>query len=177
MSRSYVKVEQLAEEVFRRKEAGETNREIGEHFGLTKDQIKQLVTRQRRKQRMVANGYIIRPKGRPRKREETEEIRRNNELVNLRLQGIFCKIFICVEDSETSRISQKLTPRRLEKSPGVIFYINMLYFLYLSAMLLPMSTPMTEAIIRPLVQPLESPRQWSPLTLVSKFSSIFMRLE
>lgn len=28
MSRSYVKVEQLAEEVFRRKEAGETNREI-----------------------------------------------------------------------------------------------------------------------------------------------------
>lgn len=53
MSRSYVKVEQLAEEVFRRKEAGETNREIGEHFGLTKDQIKQLVTRQRRKQRMV----------------------------------------------------------------------------------------------------------------------------
>ncbi len=177
MSRSYVKVEQLAEEVFRRKEAGETNREIGEHFGLTKDQIKQLVTRQRRKQRMVANGYIIRPKGRPRKREETEEIRRNNELVNLRLQVLFCKIFICVEDSETSRISQKLTPRSLEKSSGVIFYINMLYFSYLSAMLLPMSTPMTEAIIRPLVQPLESPRQWSPLTLVSKLSSIFMRLE
>ncbi len=118
MSRSYVKVEQLAEEVFRRKEAGETNREIGEHFGLTKDQIKQLVTRQRRKQRMVANGYIICPKGRPRKREETEEIRRNNELVNLRMQVIFCKIFICVEDSETSRISQKLTPRRLEKISG-----------------------------------------------------------
>lgn len=118
MSRSYVKVEQLAEEVFRRKEAGETNREIGEHFGLTKDQIKQLVTRQRRKQRMVANGYIICPKGRPRKREETEEIRRNNELVNLRLQVLFCKIFICVEDSETSRISQKLTPRRLEKISG-----------------------------------------------------------
>ena len=118
MSRSYVKVEQLAAEVFRRKEAGETNREIGEHFGLTKDQIKQLVTRQRRKQRMVANGYIICPKGRPRKREETEEIRRNNELVNLRLQVLFCKIFICVEDSETSRISQKLTPRRLEKISG-----------------------------------------------------------
>lgn len=118
MSRSYVKVEQLAEEVFRRKEARETNREIGEHFGLTKDQIKQLVTRQRRKQRMVANGYIICPKGRPRKREETEEIRRNNELVNLRMQVIFCKIFICVEDSETSRISQKLTPRRLEKISG-----------------------------------------------------------
>lgn len=72
--------------MLRRKEAGETNREIGEYPGLTKDQVKQLVTRQRRKQRMVANGYIIRSKGRPRKREETEEIRRNNELVKLRMQ-------------------------------------------------------------------------------------------
>ena len=86
MSRSYVKVEQLAEEVFRRKEAGETNRQIGEQFGLTKDQVKQLATRQRRKRRMVANGYIIRQKGRPRKGEETEEIRRNNELIELRMQ-------------------------------------------------------------------------------------------
>lgn len=94
MSRSYVKVEQLAEEVFRRKEAGETNREIGEHFGLTKDQIKQLATRQRRKQRMVSNGYIIRPKGRPRKREETEEIRRNNELAELRMQVELLRNFL-----------------------------------------------------------------------------------
>lgn len=94
MSRSYVKVEQLAEEVFRRKEAGETNREIGEHFGLTKDQVKQLVTRQRRKQRMVVNGYIIRPKGRPRKREETEEIRRNNELAELRMQVELLRNFL-----------------------------------------------------------------------------------
>ena len=45
MSRSYVKVERIAEEVFRRKAAGETNREIGESFGLTKRQIEQLVNR------------------------------------------------------------------------------------------------------------------------------------
>ena len=37
-------MEYLAEEVFRRKAAGETNREIGEHFGLTGKQIKQLAT-------------------------------------------------------------------------------------------------------------------------------------
>ena len=86
MSRNYVKVECLAEEVFRRKEAGETHREIGEHFGLTTEQIKRLVNRQRRKQRMVMNGYIPRPKGRPRKAEATEEIRRNNELIELRMQ-------------------------------------------------------------------------------------------
>ena len=63
MSRSYVKMECLAEEVFRRKEAGETNREIGEHFGLNKKQIKQLVSRQNRKKCLIANGYIPRPKG------------------------------------------------------------------------------------------------------------------
>ena len=45
MSRSYVKVEHLVEEVFRRKVAGETDREIGAHFGLSKKQIKELVSR------------------------------------------------------------------------------------------------------------------------------------
>ena len=94
MSRNYVKVECLAEEVFRRKEAGETHREIGEHFGLTKEQIKRLVNRQRRKQRMVMNGYIPRPKGRPCKAEATEEIRRNNELIELRMQVELLRNFL-----------------------------------------------------------------------------------
>ena len=94
MSRSYVKVECLAEEVFRRKEAGETHREIGEYFGLTKEQVKGLVKRQRKKQRMVVNGYIPRPKGRPRKAEATEEIRRNNELAELRMQVELLRNFL-----------------------------------------------------------------------------------
>ena len=94
MSRSYVKVEYLAEEVFRRKEAGETNRGIGEHFGLTKNQVKQLVTRQRKKQRLIENGYIPRPKGRPRKAEVTEEIRLKNELVELRMQVELLRNFL-----------------------------------------------------------------------------------
>lgn len=86
MSRRYVKVECLAEEVFRRKAAGETNREIGECFGLTKEQVKQLVTRQRRKQRLIECGYIPRPKGRPRKDAAGENIRQQNELIQLRMQ-------------------------------------------------------------------------------------------
>ena len=94
MSRSYVKVECLAEEVFRRKEAGETHREIGEYFGLTKEQVKGLVKRQRKKQRMVVNGYIPRPKGRPRKTEATEEVCRNNELVELRMQVELLRNFL-----------------------------------------------------------------------------------
>ena len=53
MPRKYVKMEQLTEEVFRRKAAGETNREIGECFGLSGYQIKQLVARQNRKRRKM----------------------------------------------------------------------------------------------------------------------------
>lgn len=86
MSKKYTKVKCLTEEVLRRKEAGETHREIGKHFGLTKEQIKELVKRHRRKQRLLANGYIPRPQGRPRKAEATEEIRQKNELAQLRMQ-------------------------------------------------------------------------------------------
>lgn len=94
MSRSYVKVECLAEEVFRRKALGETNREIGEQFGLSKEQIKGLVNRQNRKQRLIENGYIPRPKGRPRKTGATEDVRRNNELVELRIQVELLRNFL-----------------------------------------------------------------------------------
>lgn len=94
MSRNYVKMEGLAEEVFRRKAAGETNREIGEHFGLTKEQIKQLATRQRRKQRLMEQGYIPRPKGRPRKDVTDENLRQQKELVQLRMQVELLRNFL-----------------------------------------------------------------------------------
>ena len=86
MSRQYTKVEALSEEVFRRKAAGETNREIGAHFGLSKAQIKEFVKRQNRKRRLIANGHAPQPKGRPRKEAASEEIRQHKELVKLRMQ-------------------------------------------------------------------------------------------
>jgi predicted transcriptional regulator len=87
MSRRYTKIEGLSEEVFRRKEAGETNREIAESYGLTKYQIKQLVSRQHRKARLIANGYVPRQKGRPRRQNPVnDEMLRNNELAELRMK-------------------------------------------------------------------------------------------
>ena len=53
MSRNYVKVEALAADVFRRKAAGENNRQIAESYGLTIRQIEQLVNRQNRKKRKL----------------------------------------------------------------------------------------------------------------------------
>ena len=57
-----------------------------------------------------------------------------------------------------------------------LLFLNYLLHDYYSASFLPMMTPIAEAIIRPLVQPLESPRQWSPFTLVLKSVSIFTLL-
>ena len=94
MSRSYVKVERIAEEVFRRKAAGETNREIGESYGLTKRQIEQLVNCQHRKQRLIANGYVPRSKGRPRKDAADENSRQQNELAQLRMQVELLRNFL-----------------------------------------------------------------------------------
>lgn len=85
MPRTYTKMEMLSDEVFKRKEAGETNRQIAESYGLTKKQIKQFVSRQNRKKRLIEAGYIPQPKGRPRKDSGTEEARRNNELIQLRM--------------------------------------------------------------------------------------------
>ena len=86
MARKYTKVEGLAEIIRQRKANGETNREIAESYGLTKYQVKQLMTRQNRKERKIAAGYIPSPKGRPRKEPASEEAKRNNEIVQLRMQ-------------------------------------------------------------------------------------------
>ena len=94
MSRGYTKVEALSEEVFRRKAAGETNREIGARFGLSKEQIKGLVKRQNRKRRLIASGYVPQPKGRPHKGLLNEEQKRNNELIELRMQVELLRNFL-----------------------------------------------------------------------------------
>ena len=67
MLRKYAKIEMLSDEIFRLKEHGKTHREIGELYGLTKEQIKGFVNRQNRKQHLLDQGYVPRPKGRPRK--------------------------------------------------------------------------------------------------------------
>ena len=94
MARKYTKVEGLTEIIRQRKSNGETNREIAESFGLTKYQVKQLMARQNRKERRIAAGYIPRPKGRPRKEAASEEVKHNNEVVQLRMQVELLRNFL-----------------------------------------------------------------------------------
>ena len=86
MARKYTKAEGLTAVIRARKAAGETNRAIGESYGLSLKQVKGLISRQNRKERLLAAGYVPRPKGRPRKEAASEEVRQHNELVKLRMQ-------------------------------------------------------------------------------------------
>ena len=94
MARRYTKVEELAEVVRVRHEQGETYGEIASSYGLRKKQLKQLMERQRRKERKIAAGYIPRPKGRPRKEPASEDVKRNNEIVQLRMQVELLRNFL-----------------------------------------------------------------------------------
>ena len=95
MRKKYTKVEHLTEIIRKRKASGETNREIGESLGLSREQVKQLINRQNRKERLLAAGYIPRPKGRPRKEPASEEAKHNNEVVQLRMTVELLRNFLC----------------------------------------------------------------------------------
>ena len=60
-------------EVLKQKEEGKTHNEIGKKFGLSGKQVKKLVERYRRKQRIQQSGMVNIPKrrGRPRIRPQT----------------------------------------------------------------------------------------------------------
>ena len=85
MARKYKKVEQLVGIIEARSKAGETYREIGESLGLTREEVRGAMHRHHAKERKLAAGYMMRPKGRPRKEAESEEVKRNNEVVQLRM--------------------------------------------------------------------------------------------
>ena len=94
MKRQYMNVQHLAEEIFRRKKGGETNRAIGESLGLTKEQIKQLVSRENRRKRRIAAGYNPRSKGRPKKTAQTEMEIKDNKIVLLQMENELLRNFL-----------------------------------------------------------------------------------
>ena len=95
MPRKYTKIELLSDEIFRLKEHGKTHREIGDLYGLTKEQIKGFVNRQNRKQWLLDKGYVPRPKGRPRKNSLDESTLLQNELIELRMKVDVLQNFLC----------------------------------------------------------------------------------
>lgn len=83
--RNYTHIQALLPEIKAMLAEGKTQREVSEHFGFRDKQvIKELLKRERRKERKLEAGILPRPKGRPRKdtsprdtvAEQAYEIRR-----------------------------------------------------------------------------------------------------
>ena len=66
MSKSYRHIKQYEKEILELKEQGLSKREIGEKFGLSKEQIKDFLKRERRKKQKNTS---VKKAGRPRKKE------------------------------------------------------------------------------------------------------------
>ncbi len=94
MRQKYTNMQKLVILIQERKTRGETNREIGMSLGLTKKQVTQLITRENRKEKLIQSGYIPRPKGRPRKTSENEEIAKDNAIVRLQMQVDLLRNFL-----------------------------------------------------------------------------------
>ena len=95
MARKYTKVEQPTSIIEERVKAGETYREIGTALGPTREEVRGVMHRQHAKERKLAAGHILRPKGLPRKGPASEEEKQNNELAKLRMQVELLRNFLC----------------------------------------------------------------------------------
>ena len=129
MARKYTKMEILAEEVFRRKDAGETNRQIAESYGLTQTQIEQLVNRQNRKRKKLEAGIIVRPKGRPPKTAQTPEAAQEQEIRQLRMTVELLRSSALFSASASLRLVL-----RLDSAPDLLRSLYMFLLLLVSAL-------------------------------------------
>ena len=73
--RNYTHIQELLPQIKAMLAEGKTQREVAEYYGLkNKYVVKQLLTRERRKERKLEAGIILRPKGRPRKNAAPRDI-------------------------------------------------------------------------------------------------------
>ena len=65
MPRGYRHIEQYEEEICELQKQGFTKREIGEKLGLSKEQIKGVLQRKKRRERKLSYGIVPKKRGRP----------------------------------------------------------------------------------------------------------------
>lgn len=95
--RNYTHIQALLPEIKAMVAGGKTQREVAEHYGF-KDKyvVKQLLTRERRKERKLEAGIIPRAKGRPRKNAAPRDIiaEQAYEIQRLRMENELLRDFL-----------------------------------------------------------------------------------
>ena len=99
MPRKYTHIKQYEDLILQLKEEGYSHREIGEMTGFTKEQIRGLIKRRNRMTRKIEEGYVPKPKGRPRVHPITPEEELRKELKKLQMENQLLRDFL----SETER--------------------------------------------------------------------------
>ena len=84
--RKYTKMAEYAAQIAAMRDEGRTRREIAEALNLDIEQVKNWIKRNNRKERNLAQGIIPKPKGRPKKQTEIEQLRMENRLLRDFLQ-------------------------------------------------------------------------------------------
>ena len=92
--RKYTKIQVLEPEIESMQQAGKTHREIAEHFGLERSQVKKCLERRRARQRRQAAGIQPKPKGRPRKDGQPPQQSDAAELKRLRMENQLLRDFL-----------------------------------------------------------------------------------
>ena len=94
MHRKYTHIKQYEDLILQLKEEGYSHREIGEMTGFTKDEIRGLIKRRNRMTRKIEEGYVPKPKGRPRVRPITTEEELRKELKKLQMENELLRDFL-----------------------------------------------------------------------------------
>ena len=95
--RNYTHIQALLPEIKAMLAEGKTQREIAEHFGFKDKQVvKELLKRERRKERKLEAGILPRPKGRPRKDTSPKDIvaEQTCEIQRLRMENKLLRDFL-----------------------------------------------------------------------------------
>lgn len=94
--RKYTRLKILEPEIVEMKKANRTKREIADHFGLTKEQVKDLLKRYRRRERKIAAGLGLKPVGRPRKdaRPRNKQEEQAYEIARLKMENKLLRDFL-----------------------------------------------------------------------------------
>ena len=94
MTRQYTKVKQYEQQIFEMKAEGKSNSEIARYFGLKKEQIKNIVKRHYRKERLLRQGVPLKQRGRPRKQPITAFVALQKENERLRMENDLLRDFL-----------------------------------------------------------------------------------
>ena len=95
--RSYTHTQVLRPEIRAMVASGKTQREIAEHFGFSsKEVVRELLKRERRKEAKIAAGIMPRPKGRPRKDTPERDMvaEQTNEINRLKMENKLLRDFL-----------------------------------------------------------------------------------